>query len=251
MKVSAIIEPKTVVFDHAESLGISINEIGVKKLVIVSWLPHVVEKLRKAFNASKSENWIYKNNPIYSSEEITIGHIRPGSPAAVIYIEQLIASGAEKIISIGYAGALLDEVSIGDVIVANSFISTEGTSKHYCNSPLDIKPTKHLLEKIQKLPNSNHFKFGKCWSTDALYRETIEDINKFGKQGALCVDMETSACVAVCNYRKIEICSLLLISDLVHGGSWVKGFSNEELKISINNVVQTMVDVANKLLKRN
>ncbi len=116
--------------------------------------------------------------------------------------------------------------------------------KNYCNSPNEVTPTKKLVTKIQKSPHSKKFKLGRCWSTDALFRETMEDIKKFAEQGALCVDMETSACVAVCNYRKIEVCSLLLISDLVHGGSWVKGFSNERLHTSIDDVVKTMIEIA-------
>lgn len=244
MPVSAIIEPKKVVNDHAESLNISISEIGVKKLVIVSWLPHIVELLREAFGASKSENWLYKNNPIYSTGKITIGHIRPGAPAAAIYIEQLIAAGAKKIITIGYAGALVDKVSIGDVIVANGFISSEGTSKHYSQSPKDIKPTQQLLSQLQSLSSTSKLNFGKCWNTDALFRETADDVKAFGERGALCVDMETSACVAVCNFREVETCNLLLISDLVYGDSWVKGFSNERLHASVNNVVKLVVTLA-------
>ncbi len=244
MKDDAIIDPKTVVLNYAESQGIAVNEIGVEKLVVVSWLPHIVDKLRVRFNARKAENWLYKNNAIYLADEITIGHIRPGAPAAAIYIEQLIAAGAERIITVGYAGSLTGSVSIGDVIVPNSFISTEGTSRHYCKSVNEIKPTEKILKKIQRLPSSDKFKFGKCWSTDALFRETEEDIKCFSEQEALCVDMESSACAAVCNFRNIEVCNFLLISDSVHSGSWVKGFSNEKLFSSIHDVVETMVEMA-------
>lgn len=242
-RMNDIITPKQVIEDYAENRRISVPDIGVNKTVIISWLPHIVDKLRINFQATKNEHWLYKNNPLYSNTNISIGHIRPGASAAAIYIEQIIACGAEKIICVGYAGSLVERVNVGDVIVPTWFISTEGTSKHYCNSDSDIVPTLALLELIRSNDRSKSFRYGGCWSTDALFRETQSDIEKNAEAGAFCVDMESSASIAVGKYRSVEICSLLIVSDAVWGGKWKKGFDSPQLLESIDNVVKLLGEI--------
>ncbi|ACO80326.1 phosphorylase [Azotobacter vinelandii CA] len=236
-----IISAEQVIRDHADSIGIDIHGIGVRNRVIVSWLPHIVNRLSAAIETNKCTNWLYPGNPLYSNENVSVAHIRPGAPAAAIYLELLIACGAEQVITIGYAGALSESVSIGDVVMPGWFVSSEGTSRHYVTETENIEPSARLMRSLTKASHDHGLSMreGGCWSTDALFRETESDIERHARK-ALCVDMESSACVAVGNFRNIEICSLLVVSDSVWGGEWRKGFKSERLKESVDKIVAMM-----------
>ena len=54
-----------------------------------------------------------------------------GAPYAAYVLEQLIASGAQRIVFLGWCGAVSPDLKIGDVIVPSSAFVDEGTSVHY------------------------------------------------------------------------------------------------------------------------
>ena len=63
----------------------------------------------------------------------------------------------------------------------------------------------------------------KTWTTDAFYRETVEEIEKRKSEGCICVEMELSACQAVCDHAGIELYGFLYRADNLDCGSWEKG----------------------------
>jgi len=150
-----------------------------------------------------------------------------GAPYAVMLLETLIARGASKIIFFGMCGAISPDVKIGDIVVPTDSIIDEGTSKHYnADEGLRSKPSFLIVEKIKHIFNKNKIEFhdGLVWTTDAIYRETREKLEYYQAKDALAVDMELSALFTVGRFRKIEIGSILVVSDELSTGEWSPGF---------------------------
>ena len=66
------------------------------------------------------------------------------------------------------------------------------------------------------------FAKGKCWTTDAFYRETKNNIIKRQKDGCIAVDMECSAMQACANFRKLDLYYFFLSGDLLDSPEWVE-----------------------------
>ena len=61
---------------------------------------------------------------------------------------------------------------------------------------------------------------GNVWTTDAPYRETPSRIKYARENGAVCVDMEASACFAVAQFRNVHLSAIFCGSDLVSEKGW-------------------------------
>jgi purine-nucleoside phosphorylase len=155
-----------------------------------------------------------------------------GSPVAALALESLIASGAKKIILLGFCGSLSKSFTIADAVSISQALSEEGTSRLYFSKkrtfPASLALKKHLdgILRSSGLP----FKTGTIVSTDAPFRETKSWLRKNQNRGAELVDMETSAVFALAEFHGIEAASLQLVSDELWSGKWKTGFSSSALE---------------------
>jgi uridine phosphorylase len=175
-----------------------------------------------------SRLYVEENDP---SSAVFIGPI-VGAPYAAMVIETLIVWGARQFIFLGWCGAVSPEVRIGDILIPTTALIDEGTSGHYsCDPPVAgvSYPASISLDRIhqQFFHEKLRFHSGTVWTTDAIFRETPEKIKHFRSQGALAVDMETSALFTVAGYRGAEIGAILVVSDELSTLNWVPGFKTE------------------------
>ena len=64
------------------------------------------------------------------------------------------------------------------------------------------------------------FKTGKTWTSDAIYRETSDMIERRRNEGCITVEMEAAAFFAVSHYYNIPLAQLLYAGDDVSGDDW-------------------------------
>ena len=208
---------------------------------------------------------------LFSAQDLGITFAGPymGAPYAAMLLESLIARGAEKIVVMGWCGAISKEVGIGDVIIADAAIADEGTSRNYMDQssyfsrpddfpvvyPPDISYdipsttpgiSDSLSAKLKRHLESNQItcKTGKVWTTDAIYRETAKKIAFFREKGAVVVEMECSALFSVAAFRKKEIAVVLLVSDDVSSNIWNPGFRNNAFKESRKKVGTALLNLS-------
>ena len=74
-----------------------------------------------------------------------------GAPVVVALMEELIAFGVKKFISIGEAGTLQKNLKIRDIVVCDRAIRDEGTSHHYLKHSKYAYASKGLTEKVEKV----------------------------------------------------------------------------------------------------
>jgi uridine phosphorylase len=176
---------------------------------------------------------LYHDDADPSSPGISLTGPVVGAPYAVMVLETLIAWGARKIIFLGWCGSISEKVKIGDLIVATSAIIDEGTSGHYENNEARVSfPAASMLTALNDALRQNQADFfsGAIWTTDAIYRETIEKVKHFQGREAIGVEMEISALFTVAKFRGADLGAMAVVSDELAGFKWRPGFKMDEFR---------------------
>lgn len=135
-----------------------------------------------------------------------------GAPAAVVLMEELMARGARRFITIGSAGSLEPTFNPGDVVLARFAVRDEGTSHHYAVPGYSVTPDRDLTNGVgEQLPTS--FRRTGVWTTDAPYRETLDEARFHRSKGAGVVDMEAAALMTVARVCGARLASVFVVSD--------------------------------------
>jgi uridine phosphorylase len=153
-----------------------------------------------------------------------------GAPTAVMTLEELAAFGVKTFVNLGTAGGLQQNMNIGDIVICDRAIRDEGTSHHYLPVEKYAFSCPDLTENLctaferKGIPYSK----GTSWTTDAPYRETIEELRQYCSDGVATVEMEVSALFAVGAYRGVSVSSIFVISDLLSEEDWNQGYHSAE-----------------------
>lgn len=172
-----------------------------------------------------------------------------GAPYAAMVLEVLVAGGARKIIFFGWCGAVSPRVKIGEIVIPSAAMIDEGTSRHYhADEGLLALPSADLRQQIRGMFNKIEIPFhdGIVWTTDAVYRETREKVDRFQRQGLLAVDMETSALFSVGRFRRVDVAAVLVVSDELSTFCWKPGFRSARFRKRLEDVAEAII-----LLSRN
>ncbi|WP_051184497.1 nucleoside phosphorylase [Desulfatiglans anilini] len=167
-----------------------------------------------------------------------------GAPHAVMGLEKLIALGAQRIWAFGWCGSLSAAARIGDLLIPTRAYPEEGTSRHYPLDGLDLVPDAGLTAGLQKGLESAGLPYrrGAVWTTDAPYRETPVKVRYWQEQGALAVEMEASALMAVSLFRGVRMCALFVVSDELFECRWRPGFRDPLLKKRSRAAAEALLD---------
>ena len=170
-----------------------------------------------------------------------------GAPAMATKLEVLIALGVKEFVFIGLAGSLQEEVEPADIVLCNEALCDDGTSP--CYVPTETtKPHKALCAKLAKMLKAHrqNFHMGRNWTTDAIFRETKEEIKHYQKNDVLTVEMETAAFYAVCQKRKVRGVAAYGISDKLCNYQWETHFGERpiyrSLEIIFESALQTLAN---------
>lgn len=130
--------------------------------------------------------------------EIGVVGMAVGAPFAVLVAEQLVASGAELILSITSAGQISAVDELPCFVLIERALRDEGTSLHYQPpgrwSQLDDRLHRRLAGAFDHLPEPVWP--GSSWTTDAPYRETPCAIEAAKQDNITCVEMEAAGLYA-------------------------------------------------------
>ena len=157
--------------------------------------------------------------PVYQTsfkgEKIALFVSRVGAPACAAGLEEIIQSGAQKIVLFGCCGVLNEGATKGKIILPISAVRDEGTSQYYFPYSEEMAQDETCLAAARALFRDCRVPFveGKVWTSDAVYRETPDLIAKRKAQGCLGVEMECAAAVAVAKFRNIPFLQFLFGAD--------------------------------------
>lgn len=144
-----------------------------------------------------------------------------GAPACVAPIEELsTVLETDKIIHFGGAGCLNKEIARGKVMIPTEAYRDEGTSYHYAPASDYIRIKNCGIVKDFMEENKIPYVMGRTWTTDAFYRETVNNFEKHKADGCISVEMEGSAMQAVCDFRGLEVYMFFTGGDLLDAPEW-------------------------------
>jgi len=145
-----------------------------------------------------------------------------GAPLAAAMLEETIALGCRKFIACGGAGVLDSNFPAGHVVVPTSAIRDEGTSYHYLPPSREVTASQAGITAIEQVLKRHKMDYatGKTWTTDGVFRETPNRINRRREEGCLTVEMEAAAFFAVAQFRGVTFAQLLYGGDDLGGEAW-------------------------------
>lgn len=225
--------------------------------VIFCYQPRLLSYIRQKHQAVKGDSYHsrFLYLPEYENKIAVVGGFGIGAPAATVVLEEMIAMGVEKFITVGTAGTLQANINIGDLILCNGSLRDEGVSFHYIepkeniNSDLDIIYAENKITDLLRTTlksESVPFHEGLSWTIDTPYRETIDEVRSYQQKNILCVEMEAAALMAVAQYRKKSLGCLLTISDSLADLEWDPQFHSEATQSSLEKLFQVSVLVLSK-----
>lgn len=168
---------------------------------------------------------------LYAFEETdgrvgVFGNFGIGAPTTAMLLDELVADGVETILSVGIAGCLDRDIEMGEFVVCDRAIRDEGTSYHYVAPERWATPdealTAHLADFLDERDRPYHV--GPSWTTDAIYRETVGEVERYAAEGVLTVEMEASAVFAVAEARGVDAASMFVVSDYLGPEEWDRRF---------------------------
>ncbi|HQH81317.1 MAG TPA: hypothetical protein PKW53_00065 [Syntrophorhabdus sp.] len=152
-----------------------------------------------------------------------------GGPNIAALVEELSAFGVREFLLWGYCGGIADDISIGDLLIAEGALRQDGLSYHYLSDNDDFVYSS-WFPKWRKAAIASQIIPSLIWSCDALYRETRKKINLHKKMGMHAVEMEVASFYAVCKAKRLKGIAFLVVSDLLRKDKWKPGFSEESFK---------------------
>jgi len=145
-----------------------------------------------------------------------------GAPQAARIVECLADVGVKKFMICGGGGTFNKDKTGRNVLIPTSAVRDEGTSYHYIPASREVKLNPIVLESIRKTLTDNQIEFleVKTWTTDAIFRETVDKVALRKAEGCDVVEMECSAYYAVAEAKKLLCGQILYAGDSVSKDEW-------------------------------
>ena len=212
-----------------------------KKLMEYVTKNHKVTKVRRFYGE------MYLLNETKNKIAI-VGKFGIGAPVVATLLEELIAFGVKRFISIGTAGTLQKDIKVGDLIVCEKAIRDEGTSYHYLKSSKYAYASKEITKRIKNAFDRLGQKYfvGTSWTVDAPYRETVAEARQYQKEGVATVEMEASALFAVAQYRNAKMGAIFTVSDSLAELQWSPKFHFKKTKGGLETLYKVALEVLSK-----
>lgn len=188
---------------------------------------------------------MYGYTGTYKGKRVSVQGTGMGLPSHSIYVNELIRFyGAKRLIRIGSAGSMNEDVNVRDIVLAQSASTNSGINKRRFHG-MDYAPTAsfELLHKAYgvALNKGANVKVGSVLSSDLFYDDTEVSIKLWADYGVLAVEMESAELYTVAAKYGVEALSILTISDHIFKGIET---SPEERQDSFTEMMEIALELA-------
>jgi DeoD family purine-nucleoside phosphorylase len=169
-----------------------------------------------------------------------------GCPSAGIVIEELVQLGAKRIIRVGTCGGLQPGMTMGELIVAMSAVPADATPIHLIGGEphaptADWELLHSAVHHAKEL--GKPVRVGPIVSSDVFYNPDAGQYQRWSDRGVLAVEMEAAMLFTVGALRKIQTACLLLVSDVVVEGAFLR-ISDEDMRKAVDEMTELALHVA-------
>jgi uridine phosphorylase len=146
-----------------------------------------------------------------------------GAPVTATVAENAIAAGAEAIAMLGGGAALQTDIAPDAAVLPTEAIRDEGVSHHYLPSEEPVTATAPLVDELDAALSRAGFDTprGTTWTTSAMYRETVPEVERYRDEGVVTLCMESAALWAVAAYRGADAATVHEVGDYLTPDEWV------------------------------
>ena len=145
-------------------------------------------------------------------EPLTIQSTGMGGPSAAIVLEELCELGVQIAIRVGTCGALDGALALGDLVVADAALASDGTSRALGASDR-VAADAGLVAALRTAAGAQA-----CVATvatsDLFYDPDPARSRAWVRDGAVAVEMEAAALLRVGELRGVRVACLLAVSDV-------------------------------------
>lgn len=149
-------------------------------------------------------------------EPLTIQATGMGGPSAAIVVEELADLGLEVALRVGTCGALVDGPALGDLIVVEAALATDGASRAL-GADRAVPADALLVDALAAAAGPGAHR-GMVATSDLFYDPDPGRPETWVREGALAVEMEAAAVLRVGARRGLRAGCLLAVTDLLAGG---------------------------------
>ena len=181
----------------------------------------------------------------YNGKVLSVMGSGMGMPSIGIYSYELFNFyNVEKIIRVGTAGAIDDDINLRDIVIGMGACTDSNYSSQY-NLPGTFSPIasygllKDADNCIKRLGLNS--RVGNILSSDKFYNDDENILNKWKKMGVLAVEMEAAALYMNAARSGKEALCLLTISDCPFKGT---ALSSEERQKSFTDMMKVALEIA-------
>lgn len=218
--------------------------------LIITFFPEVLDKLLNS-GMIVHEDTIPGENVItlyrFADNNVLIMLGAVGCPSCAGNLDLLHAMGINKVMFCGGGGVLDKDIEVGQLLVVEGAIRDEGFSYHYLKPSRYVYNNKDVIKKITARLEEKNVSYikGLTWTTDAIFRETSERIERRKSEGAKIVEMEQAGCLAVAQCRGFSYGALIYGGDDVSSDEWDqrKWRSREGIRYDLVMLCIELVDI--------
>ena len=151
---------------------------------------------------------------------VSVQDLGVGAPAAAIATEKAVAGGAVAVVLLASAGALQPSTPVDAALLPTRAVRDEGASYHYLPADEPVTSTAGLVDDLGTVlvDAGVETRRGPVWSTSALFRETVPQVERYRDEGFVSVDMESAAVWAVATYRGVDAATVHAVGSVVPTG---------------------------------
>ena len=241
--------------------GVGPSDIG--KYIIMPGDPKRCEKIAKHFEDTKlvaDVREFVTYTGFLDGEKVSVTSTGIGGPSAAIAMTELSKCGAHTFIRVGTCGGIKLDVMGGDLVIANSAIRMEGTSREYAPiefpAVADFDVTCALKEAADKLGFKNHVGVAQC--KDSFFGQHEPEImpvsfelenkwNAWVRLGTLASEMESAALFTAASFLDVR-CGTVLLA-VANQERAKAGLSNDQAHDTENAII-TAVEALKILIKK-
>ena len=181
----------------------------------------------------------------FNGKPVSVQSTGMGCPSAAIVIEELVMLGVKRILRIGTCGGLQPDLKLGDLIVAVSAIAQDSTALPYlageAHTPTAdwelVHGAVHAAKELGK-----PVRVGPIVSSDIFYQPDQGLAARWSDRGILAVEMEAAVLFTLGALRKIQTGCMLLVSDVVADGEFVR-ITDEEMRAAVDQMTELALHV--------
>lgn len=157
----------------------------------------------------------------FSGQPVSIMGSGMGMPSISIYAHELFDYyGVERIIRVGTCGGLVDDMRIGDLVLASTAGTDSAMNQLFPGDGNCAAADPDLLRRVHEKATTKglHIRVGKVFASDWFYHPDTGFTDRLAGDDVLAIDMESAALYALARQHGKQALTILSVSDVIPTG---------------------------------